>query len=56
MQRRQVEQYGAIKWLREKQLRDQVEKELMEKVRVQLAEMDLKSREHEFIEESSDLM
>lgn len=33
IERRRVEEYGAIRWLKEKQVRDKIEKEMIERCR-----------------------
>jgi hypothetical protein len=38
---RKVESYGAIKWLREKQLRERLEKELFEKVHEEMQKINV---------------
>lgn len=38
---RKAESYGAIKWLREKQLRERLEKELFEKVHEEMQKINV---------------
>jgi ABC-type methionine transport system ATPase subunit len=53
---RKVETYGAIKWLREKQIRDKVEREMIAKVKEELDRLDLRDMAGEVVEQIEDLV
>lgn len=47
---RRVEDYGAIKWLKEKKIRDKIEHEMVDRCREELAKLNIASMSEETVQ------